>query len=168
MSRTVLKAQPHVEKHKTGIAARETAKLAQGFTHALADTFSLYVKTLGVHWNVVGPNFYGLHKLTEVQYEDLQTAIDELAERIRALGHPAPAGFAEFRENSVVKAEMGIESAGEMIRELIADNEAVARRMRDFSDVAAEVRDKFSEDMLIGRMGAHEKNVWMLRALIAE
>ena len=168
MTRTALRAQPHVEKHKTGIAPRETGKLAQGLAKALADTFSLYVKTLGVHWNVVGPNFYGLHKLTETQYEDLEEAIDALAERIRALGHPAPAGFAEFRENSVVKAEMGIETAEEMIRELIADNEAVSRRMRDFSDLAADARDKFTEDMLIGRMGAHEKNVWMLRALIAE
>jgi starvation-inducible DNA-binding protein len=167
MARTALQAQPQVERNKAGIAPRDTAKLAQGLRQALADTVSLYVKTLGVHWTVVGPNFYGLHKLTESQYEDLQDAIDALAERIRALGHPVPAGFAEFREHSAVKAEMGIESAGQMIKELIADNESVARRMRDFSDVAAEVRDKFSEDMLIGRMGAHEKNVWMLRALIA-
>lgn len=168
MARTGLKAQPHVETNKAGIDPNETKKLAQGLAKTLADTFSLYVKTLGVHWNVVGPNFYGLHKLTETQYEDFEEAIDALAERIRALGHPVPAGFAEFREHSVVKAEMGIESAEEMIRELIADNEAVARRMRDVSDLAADMRDKVSEDLLIERMGAHEKNVWMLRALIAE
>lgn len=168
MANTAMKAQAHVETHKTGIAPRDTKKLAEGLAQALADTFSLYVKTIGVHWNVVGPNFYGLHKLTEAQYEDLQGAIDEIAERIRALGHPAPAGFKEFRENSVVDAEIGLQTAQQMIEALIADNEAVARRMRDFSDTAAEARDKFSEDMLIARMGAHEANVWMLRALIAK
>lgn len=167
MANNALKAQPHVEKHKTGIEPRDTGTLAEGLSQALADTFSLYVKTQGVHWNVVGPNFFGLHKLTEAQYEDLQDAIDKIAERIRAIGYPAPAGFSEFRERSAVKAEMGIESAGDMIQELIADNETVARRMRDFSDVAAEARDKFSEDLLIQRIGVHEQNVWMLRALIA-
>jgi len=167
MPNDALKAQPHVETPETGIEPRDTAALADGLGRALADTFSLYVKTQGVHWNVVGPNFFGLHKLTEAQYEDLQDAIDKIAERIRALGYPAPAGFSEFRERSVLNAEMAIESAGEMIRELIADNETVARRMRDFSDVAADARDKFSEDLLIQRMGAHEQNVWMLRALIA-
>ena len=167
MKSNALKAQPHVEKHRTGIEPADTAKLAEGLSQALADTFSLYVKTLGVHWNVVGPNFFGLHKLTEAQYEDLQDAIDTIAERIRSIGHPAPAGFAEFRERSAIRAEMGPESASQMIQELIADNETAARRMRDFSDVAADARDKFSEDLLISRMGAHEQNVWMLRALIA-
>jgi len=162
-----LKSKTQVETIKSGIEPRATEKLAEGLAQALADTFSLYVKTLGVHWNVVGPNFYGLHKLTEAQYQDLADAVDALAERIRAIGHPAPAGFREFRDRSVVKAEMGIETAEQMISELVADNEAVARRMRDFSDAAAEARDKFSEDMLIGRMGAHEKNAWMLRALVA-
>lgn len=168
MASTAMKAQAHVEPNKAGIAPRETKKLAEGLAQALADTFSLYVKTIGVHWNVVGPNFYGLHKLTEAQYEDLEDAVDALAERIRALGHPAPAGFKEFRESSVVDAEIGPKTTEQMIQALIADNEAVARRMRDFSDHAAEARDKFSEDMLIGRMGAHEKNVWMLRALVSK
>lgn len=167
MADNSLKAQAHVEKHQTGIEPTDTSALAEGLSQALADTFSLYVKTQGVHWNVVGPNFYGLHKLTEAQYEDLQEAIDLIAERIRALGHPTPAGFSEFRERSIVKAEMRIESAGEMIQELISDNENVARRMRDFSDVAADARDKYSEDLLIQRIGAHEKNAWMLRALMA-
>ncbi|MGE0652901.1 MAG: Dps family protein [Alphaproteobacteria bacterium] len=167
MPSTARKTSPQVQSNKAGIAPRDTGKLAEGLSQALADSFSLYVKTLGVHWNVVGPNFCGLHKLTEAQYEDLEDAIDGLAERIRALGRPAPAGFGEFREAGIVDAEIGPGTAEKMIAALIADNEAVARRMRDFSDVAAEARDKFSEDMLIARMGRHGENVWMLRALIA-
>ncbi|HEY4344677.1 MAG TPA: DNA starvation/stationary phase protection protein [Parvibaculum sp.] len=163
-----LDLQPRVEKSDVGIEQREKKHLAEGLSQSLADTFSLYVKTLGVHWNVVGPSFYGLHKLTEVQYQDLAEAVDALAERIRALGYPAPAGFADFRSLSAIEAESRIEGTGDMLKELIADNELAARRMRKVSDLAAEAEDKFSEDMLIGRMGAHEKNVWMLRALVAQ
>lgn len=167
-SRSSLGARPRVEKPDVGIKPRDKAHLAEGLSQSLADTFSLYVKTLGVHWNVVGSSFYGLHKLTEVQYQDLAAAVDELAERIRALGYPAPAGFSEFRSLSAINAESRIESAGDMLKELIDDNELAARRMRKVSDIAGDAEDKFSEDMLIARMGAHEKNVWMLRALVTE
>ncbi len=167
-SKSTLGARPRVEKPDVGIKPREKARLAEGLSQSLADTFSLYVKTLGVHWNIVGPSFYGLHKLTEAQYQDLAAAIDELAERIRALGYPAPAGFGDFRSLSAIKAESRIESAGDMLKELIDDNELAARRMRKVSDIAGDAEDKFSEDMLIARMGAHEKNVWMLRALVTE
>ncbi len=168
MTNPAFNAEARVEKPDVGIDPKSRERLAQGMAQSLADTFALYVKTLGVHWNVVGPSFYGLHKLTEAQYEDLAGAIDALAERIRALGYPAPAGFNDFRTLSVVNAESRIETVGEMLQELIDDNEVVARRMRKVSDLAAEAEDKFSEDMLIGRMGVHEKNVWMLRALVTE
>lgn len=156
-----------VETVDTGIDQAMIGRLADALCRAVADTFSLYLKTLGAHWNVVGPNFYGIHKLTQKQYEDLDEALDELAERIRGLGYPVPAGFAEFRQFSIVEVESTIKSSEEMLRALIADNEALAKRFREFSNVAADAQDKFTEDMLIGRIGAHEKNAWMLKALLA-
>ena len=155
-----------VETVDTGIDQAMIGRLAEALSQAVADTFSLYLKTLGTHWNVVGPNFYGIHKLTQKQYEDLDEALDELAERIRGLGYPVPAGFSEFRNISIVEVESAIRSSDEMLRALIADNEALAKRFREFSNVAADAQDKFTEDMLIGRIGAHEKNAWMLKAVL--
>lgn len=156
-----------VQAVDTGIDQAMIGRLAEALCKAVADTFSLYLKTLGTHWNIVGPNFYGIHKLTQKQYEDLDDALDELAERIRGLGYPVPAGFSEFREISIVEVESTIKSSDEMLRALIADNEALAKRFREFSNAAADAQDKFTEDMLINRIGAHEKNAWMLKALLS-
>lgn len=156
-----------VQTIDTGIDQAMIGRLAEALSRAVADTFSLYLKTLGVHWNVVGPNFFGIHKLTEEQYEDLNEAVDALAERIRGLGYPVPAGFGEFRQHSIVEVESSIRSSEDMLRALIADNEALAKRFREFSNAAADAQDKFTEDMLIGRIGAHEKNAWMLKSLLA-
>lgn len=142
-------------------------KVAEALKSALADSYALYFKTLGVHWNVTGPSFFGIHKLTDEQYNELHEAADTIAERIRALGHVAPASFSEFRSLSVVDVETPHKPTNEMLRELVADNEAVAKRMKEFSDVAEEAEDKFTEDMLIDRIGRHEENAWMLRASIA-
>ena len=127
----------------------------------------MYVKTLGVHWNVTGPSFFGLHKLTDAQYKELHAAADAIAERIRALGHVAPASFSEFRAGTCVDVETPHKSTPEMLKELVADNEAVSRRMLAASNVAEENDDKFTEDMLIHRIGVHEENAWMLRSSIA-
>ncbi|MCH8685841.1 Dps family protein [Pedomonas mirosovicensis] len=156
-----------VQTLDTGIDQAMIGRLADALCRAVADTFSLYLKTLGTHWNIVGPNFYGIHKLTEQQYEDLDEAIDALAERIRGLGYPVPAGFAEFRQFSIIEVESTIKSSEEMLRALIADNEALAKRFREFSNAAQDAQDKFTEDMLIGRIGAHEKNAWMLKSLLS-
>lgn len=155
------------EKLATSIDQKGREAVAAALKTALADSYAMYLKTLGVHWNVTGPSFYGIHKLTDAQYQELHGAADSIAERIRALGHIAPASFSEFRSATCVDVETPHKSTPAMLVELVADNEAVARRMLAASDTAQAAGDKFSEDMLIGRIGVHEENAWMLRASIA-
>lgn len=151
-----------VESHD----ARE--RLAEQLRGSVADTHSLMVKTQGFHWNVTGPLFVSLHELTERQYTDLFEAADDLAERIRALGEPSPGSYRELMEAAVVEDGDGKpHTAQEMVETLARDNEKVARRMKAASDLAAELGDKVTEDMLIGRMQTHEQNAWMLRAIAA-
>lgn len=147
-------------------AARE--KVAEALTKAVADSYTLYVKTLGVHWNVQGSNFYGLHKLTDEQYNEIHQAADELAERIRALGKLAPTGGETFRTLTVIDNEAPHKPTAQMIAELVKDNEAVARRMSEFAELAEEAGDLFSHDMLVARIGVHEQNAWMLRSSLGE
>ncbi len=149
------------------ITRKQRDAVAEALKQALADSYSMYVKTLGVHWNVTGAGFYGIHKLTDAQYNELHQAADAIAERIRALGHVAPASFAEFSSLSIVDVNTPHKSTLEMLQELVKDNEAVAKRMLAVSDVAEENNDKFTEDMIIARIGTHEENAWMLRATIA-
>lgn len=165
MANATLQSKPTETNPDTGMERADTGAVAEELANALADSFSLYLKTLGVHWNVVGSNFYGLHKLTEAQYEDIDGAIDAIAERIRALGHIAPASFGDYAERSVVESKATITTAENMIEELVKDNEAVARRMRKAVSVAEEADDVFTADMLTARIGKHEENVWMLRAI---
>lgn len=165
MANAALQAKPKETTVNTGIGQEGTEAIAGALANALADSFSLYLKTLGVHWNIVGPSFFGLHKLTEAQYEDLGAAIDALAERLRALGHLAPAAFGDYADRSIVESKTTISSAADMIQALIKDNEAVARRLRKAVAVAGEADDVFTADMLTARIGQHEQNVWMLRAV---
>lgn len=167
MTNAALQAKPKEMSVDTGIKRAGTDAIAEELSNALADSFSLYLKTLGVHWNIVGPSFYGMHKLTEAQYLDIGTAIDEIAERIRALGHIAPAAFGDYAARSVVESKATIASAEDMLKSLIKDNEAVARRLRKAVSVADDAGDVFTADMLTGRIGKHEQNVWMLRAVAA-
>jgi len=149
-------------------SAEARKKLAQKMRGAVADTYGLLVKTQGYHWNVTGPLFVSIHELTEKQYQDLFEAGDDLAERIRALGEMSPGSYREFMNDAVVADEDGsTRTAHDMVETLAHDNEKVARRMKDISDVAAELGDKVTEDMLIGRMQVHEQNAWMLRAIVA-
>jgi starvation-inducible DNA-binding protein len=162
---TSAKAPTKKETVNTGIDANDRKEVAKALQHGLADTYSLYLKTLGVHWNIVGPSFYSVHKLTEAQYEDLHAAADVIAERIRALGHLAPASFGDYTKLSVVDSSETPKDADAMLQGLIADNEAIAKRMRDFVEVAEEADDVFTADLLTARIGKHEENAWMLRAL---
>ncbi len=149
------------------ITNKQRDAVAKALKQALADSYAMYVKTLGVHWNVTGAGFFGIHKLTDAQYNELHQAADAIAERIRALGHVAPASFSEFKALSCVDVDTPHKSTLEMLQELVKDNEAVAKRMLAVSDVAEENDDKFTEDMIIARIGTHEENAWMLRATIA-
>jgi starvation-inducible DNA-binding protein len=152
----------------TGIKGTSRQELADTLARALAETYVLYLKTQGFHWNVVGPQFYGLHKLTEEQYRDLADAIDELAERIRALGFPAPATFAQFLELSAIGEMPEIPSAEAGLRALIADHENISRTFRTAVHIAEEDDDVVSADMLTQRCRVHEKQAWMLRSTLAQ
>ena len=149
------------------ISTQQRNAVATALKQALADSYAMYFKTLGVHWNVTGAGFFGIHKLTDAQYNELHEAADAIAERIRSLGHVAPASFAEFRELSCVDVDTPHTTTAEMLQILVGDNEAVARRMFEVSNVAEENDDKFTEDMIIARIGVHEENAWMLRSTIS-
>lgn len=161
----VLKARVRAENPHTGIDPVDAKQLADGLARSLAETYVLYVKTQGCHWNVVGPLFYGLHKLTEEQYQGLAKAADEIAERIRALGHPAPASFSEFLKLSAVEEMTGRHSAQDMVTTLIADHETVARTFRDLVGLAEKGNDVVTADLLTDRIHAHEEAAWMLRSI---
>lgn len=165
MTATVLKPKVEKENVATGIDAKARAKIASGLVEALASTYTLLIKTHVYHWNVVGPLFLPLHELTERHYKDLLEAADVIAERIRSLGHPAPLSFDDLAPKSRVKEETADRSAEGMVRQLIRDHEAIARKLREVAGVADEADDLVTADMLTQRMNFHEKAIWMLRAI---
>ena len=130
----------------------------------LASSYTLYLKTHNFHWNVTGPMFNSLHTMFEVQYTELALAVDEVAERIRALGAFAPASYTEFSKLSTVREETGRPDATEMIRMLVADQELVAEAARRLIEAAEAARDQASADLATRRVEVHEKNAWMLRS----
>ncbi len=147
-----------------GLEGVDRKRLAELLTQALANTYVLYAKIQGVHWNVSGPHFYGIHKMTQEQYEDLAESIDELAERIRAIGFLAPTRLQTFLELSQIE-EAGRETKpNDMLEMLAKDHQAVAKSLREAVNEADEVDDVFTADMLTARIGSHEKFAWMLRA----
>ena len=150
----------------TGIAAEDRATIADGLSHLLADTYTLYLKTHNFHWNVTGPMFQTLHTMFEQQYTELWAALDEVAERIRALGQPAPGSYGAFARLTSIKEEEGVPEAKEMIRQLVAGHEAVAKTARSIFPAAEEGRDEVTADLLTQRMTVHEKTAWMLRSLL--
>jgi starvation-inducible DNA-binding protein len=150
-----------------GISADDRKKIADGLSRLLADTYTLYLKTHNYHWNVTGPMFNTLHLMFEQQYTELATAVDLIAERIRALGHRAPGSYTEYAKLSSIKEETGAPTAEEMIRHLVAGQEAVVRTARSVFPPADEAHDEPTADLLTQRMQIHEKNAWMLRSLLA-
>ena len=152
----------------TSVPEKSRDDVAAALSSAVADSYTLYAKTLGVHWNVQGRDFYGLHKLTDAQYNELHEAADAIAERIRALGKLAPTGNTAFRKLTVVGNDAPHKPTREMLAELVTDNELVARRMSAFAEIAEEAGDLFSHDMLVARIGVHEQNAWMLRASLQD
>ena len=150
-----------------GVARDDRKELADVLSVALADTYVLYSLTQHVHWNVTGPMFYGLHKLTEEQYEDQAEAIDALAERIRAIGFSSPGGLHQMLAMTRMKEVPEAHEADEMIRLLITGNEACARSLREAVGRAEKCDDVRTADLLTERIGEHEENIWMLRALVS-
>ena len=149
-----------------GISQQDRKKIAEGLSRLLADTYTLYVKTHNFHWNVTGPLFNTLHLMFEQQYTELATAVDEIAERIRALGFPAPGSYAQFGGLTNIAEETGVPTAQEMIAQLCKDQEIVVRTAREVFPVADEAHDEPSADLLTQRMQVHEKTAWMLRSML--
>lgn len=154
-----------------GIEETERQAIAEGLSRLLADSYTLYLKTHNYHWNVTGPMFQTLHLLFETQYTELALAVDLIAERIRALGFPAPGSYREFGQLSSISEdpadEAGTPKAEEMIRRLVAGQEAVTRTARSIFPVVDNAHDEPTADLLTQRMQIHEKNAWMLRSLLA-
>jgi starvation-inducible DNA-binding protein len=150
----------------TGIPTDQRREIADGLSRLLADSYTLYLKTHNFHWNVTGPMFNTLHLMFEQQYTELATAVDEIAERIRALGFYAPGSYRQFSELSSIEEAGEIPSADGMIRQLVRDQETVVRTARALLRVAGDVNDEPTVDLLVGRMQVHEKAAWMLRSML--
>ena len=155
-------------KIDTGISEKDRGEIARGLSRFLADTYTLYLKTHNFHWNVTGPMFQTLHILFMDQYNEAWMAVDLIAERIRALGFPAPGSYREFSELSSIKDAEGVPKAKDMISQLIAGQETVVRTARALFSVAEKAGDQPTLDLLTQRMQIHEKNAWMLRSLLEE
>ncbi|HMV01451.1 MAG TPA: Dps family protein [Rhodocyclaceae bacterium] len=149
-----------------GISKKDREKIAAGLSRLLADSYTLYLKTHNFHWNVKGPMFNTLHVMFMEQYTELWTALDLIAERIRALDFPAPGTYREFAQLTVIKESEGVPSATEMIKQLVAGQEAVVKTARSVFPVVDKAGDEPSADLLTQRMQIHEKNAWMLRSLL--
>ena len=163
-----LASAPSAPNIDIGISSGERKKIADGLSRFLADSYTLYLKTHNFHWNITGAMFNSLHTMFETQYTEQWTALDEIAERIRALGHAAPGSYAEFVKLSSIPEEQS--PAGldwrEMVRQLVVGNEAVCRTARKVLDVADDADDAPTEDLLTQRLQTHEKYAWMLRSLL--
>ncbi|MGA9113450.1 MAG: Dps family protein [Candidatus Dormiibacterota bacterium] len=149
-----------------GIPADERSAVAQGLSRLLADTYTLYLKTHNYHWNVTGPMFSSLHLMFETEYMELALAVDEIAERIRALGVRAPASYREFSGLATIAEDTDTPNATEMVRRLEKDQEAVVRVVREVFPVAEAAQDQSTVDLLTRRMQIHEKTAWMLRSVL--
>ena len=149
-----------------GMTEQQRQTIAQGLSKVLADTYTLYLKTHNYHWNVRGPMFHSLHTMFEQQYTELALAVDEVAERIRALGELAPGSYSEFAKLASIPEGNSRNDAQTMIRELVEGQEAVVRTCRTLFPAVDEANDEPTADLLTTRMQTHEKNAWMLRSLL--
>jgi starvation-inducible DNA-binding protein len=151
-----------------GISDADRKKIAEGLSALLADSYTLYLMTHNFHWNVTGPQFNSLHNMFMTQYTEQWNALDIVAERIRALGFPAPGTYKEFVKLASIKEVEGVPKATEMIRHLVAAQEATARTARKLFPVVDDANDQPTADVLTQRIDVHEKTAWMLRSLLEE
>jgi starvation-inducible DNA-binding protein len=151
-----------------GISADDRKNIADGLSSLLADSYTLYLKTHNFHWNVTGPMFQTLHLMFESQYTELATAVDLVAERIRALGFPAPGSYKDYARLASIKEADGVPAAKDMIRQLVEGQEAVVRTARSVFPTAEKASDEATCDLLTQRIQLHEKTAWMLRSLLEE
>jgi starvation-inducible DNA-binding protein len=151
-----------------GLSEESRSKIAAGLSGLLADSYTLYLMTHNFHWNVKGPMFNSLHQMFMTQYTEQWTALDQIAERIRALGYPAPGTYAQFAQLATIKEVDGVPVALDMVRHLVAAQEATARTARKLLPVVNECDDQPTADLLTQRLDVHEKTAWMLRSLLEE
>jgi starvation-inducible DNA-binding protein len=150
-----------------GIPEGDRVAIAEGLSRLMADTYTLYLKTHNYHWNVTGPMFQTLHLMFETQYNELALAVDLIAERIRALGEPAPGSYRQFGSLTVIEEDTEAPDALEMVRRLVAGQEAVVRTARSIFPTVEGAGDEVTADLLTQRMQVHEKTAWMLRSLLS-
>jgi starvation-inducible DNA-binding protein len=151
-----------------GIAEKDRKKIADGLSALLADSYTLYMMTHNFHWNVTGPQFNSLHNMFMEQYTEQWNALDLIAERIRALGFPAPGTYKEFVKLASIQEVDGVPKATDMIRHLVAAQEATARTARRLFPVVDAANDQPTADVLTQRIDVHEKTAWMLRSLLED
>jgi starvation-inducible DNA-binding protein len=164
----VVSQRAHERASNTVVDTKQRAKVAQALSRFLASTYALYQKSLFYHWNVTGPHFASLHKLFEEHYNDLHMAGDEIAERVRALGHFAPGTLSEFAELSSLEEDRNLPgNANQMISNLLKSHEICSGQARKVLELAEESKDPVTHDMMARRMEFHDKAAWMLRSLQA-
>lgn len=153
-------------KMDIGILPGDRRKIADGLSALLADSHTLYLMTHNFHWNVTGPMFNTLHLMFMQQYTEQWTALDLIAERIRALGHRAPGTYTEFAKLASIKEVSGVPKATEMIRLLVDAQEGTARTARKLLPLVNKANDQPTADLLTQRLDLHEKTAWMLRSML--
>lgn len=151
-----------------GINSADREKIVKGLSVLLADSYTLYLMTHNFHWNVKGPQFNSLHLMFMTQYTEQWNALDMIAERIRALGYPAPGTYKQFVKLATIKEVEGVPNATEMVRYLVAAQEATARTARKLFPVVDAANDQPTADLLTQRLEVHEKTAWMLRSLLED
>ena len=151
-----------------GIPAAQRTRIAAGLSALLADSYTLYLMTHNFHWNVTGPMFNTLHQMFMQQYTEQWTALDQIAERIRALGHPAPGTYREFAQLASIREVEGVPPAMEMVKLLVAAQEGTARTARKLLPLVSKANDQPTADLLTQRLDVHEKTAWMLRSLLED
>lgn len=151
-----------------GISDTDRRRIADGLSVLLADSYTLYLMTHNFHWNVTGPQFNSLHTMFMTQYTEQWNALDVIAERIRALGFPAPGTYRQFAQLATIAEVEGVPKANDMVAHLVAAHEAVARTARGLFPVVDEANDQPTADVLTQRLDVHEKTAWMLRSLLQE
>lgn len=148
----------------TGVSDKEREKISEGLSRLLADTYTLYLKTHGYHWNVTGPMFHALHLMFEEEYVELADAVDAGAERIRSLGYPAPGSYSQMSRLASISEDEEIPEAMEMVRRLVDGHETVVHIARDLVTTAEGAGDVATADLATERIEIDEKTAWMLRA----
>jgi starvation-inducible DNA-binding protein len=161
-------AKVKIQKIDIGITDSDRARIVKGLSALLADSYTLYLMTHNFHWNVKGPQFNSLHNMFMTQYTEQWNALDLIAERIRALGHPAPGTYKQFVKLASIQEVEGVPGATDMVRHLVSAQEATARTARNLLPVVANANDQPTADLLTQRLDIHEKTAWMLRSLLED